>query len=81
MRLRVIPYVMPLLFAYDASAEKDDGGSVPDDSQQRAGPQFLGLATVRTNMQVCTPPHDQQAGITNKKEWWRDRPALDRAFR
>lgn len=62
MRLRVIPYVMPLLFGYDASAEKSDDGSVSDDSQQRAGPQFLGLSTVRTNMQVSTRSTEQQVG-------------------
>jgi hypothetical protein len=55
MRVQLIPYVMPLLFNYDASAERPEDveeGAASRDTEQTMGPKFLGLAVVRTNMQV-----------------------------
>ncbi len=55
MHVRVIPYVMPLLFGYDETAEGAAAAAPAADhaaSAQQAGPGFLGLATVRSNMQV-----------------------------
>ena len=54
MRVRIIPHVLPLLFAYDATAEPAEGtvdGS-SGSSPEKRGPKFLGLGIVRSNMQV-----------------------------
>ena len=70
MGVGVIPHVLPLLFAYDATAEVDDGeqgGGTPAAeaaatagegamaAAEERGPKFLGLGIVRSNMQVRHP--------------------------
>jgi hypothetical protein len=70
MRVGVIPHVLPLLFAYDATAEVDDGeqgggtaaaeaaataGEGATAAAEERGPKFLGLGIVRSNMQVRHP--------------------------
>jgi hypothetical protein len=70
MRVGVIPHVLPLLFAYDATAEADDGqqdgstavaeaaataGEGATAAAEERGPKFLGLGIVRSNMQVRHP--------------------------
>jgi hypothetical protein len=67
MRVGVIPHVLPLLFAYDATAEVEDGeqdgsaataeaaaatGKGAAAAAEERGPKFLGLGIVRSNMQV-----------------------------
>lgn len=68
MRVGVIPHVLPLLFAYDATAEVDAGdgddtaaataaaGGAMAAAEER-GPKFLGLGIVRSNMQVSRFRH------------------------
>ena len=69
MEVGVIPHVLPLLFAYDATAEADDGeqgsstaaaeaatvGEAAMAAAEERGPKFLGLGIVRSNMQVRHP--------------------------
>ncbi len=65
MRVAVIPHVLPLLFAYDATAEEGGeagaGGVVGSAgggaaAAEERGPRFMGLGIVRSNMQGRARP-------------------------
>lgn len=74
MRAGVIPHVLPLLFAYDATAEQADPQDATESTAavadaaaaaggpaaaEERGPKFLGLGIVRSNMQASVKSSDE----------------------